>query len=174
MANEENLKPKDSNQSQEEAKRNGKKGGIASGEARRLNARLANLTKHTDRLSLTKLKRKLRKLWKVRKDGFKEGDTKIAGEQVRDEIRDIIENIRIVKDCGGDVLNIVAIANNPYLAVSKPEVVIKAQSELWDRTEGKAIQSVVTTGSRIRETVVVTQEELDEEALRMQEEFDND
>lgn len=35
MANIENLKPKDSNQSREEAKKNGKKGGIASGKARR-------------------------------------------------------------------------------------------------------------------------------------------
>ncbi len=35
MANIENLKPKDSNQSREEAKINGKKGGIASGKARR-------------------------------------------------------------------------------------------------------------------------------------------
>lgn len=35
MANEENLKPFDSNQSREEAKKNGRKGGIASGEARR-------------------------------------------------------------------------------------------------------------------------------------------
>lgn len=35
MANIENLKPKNSNQSQEEAKKNGKKGGIASGKARR-------------------------------------------------------------------------------------------------------------------------------------------
>lgn len=35
MANEENLKPFDSNQSREEAKKNGKKGGIKSGEVRR-------------------------------------------------------------------------------------------------------------------------------------------
>lgn len=35
MANEQNLKPKDSNQDREEAKRNGIKGGIASGIARR-------------------------------------------------------------------------------------------------------------------------------------------
>lgn len=35
MANIENLKPKNSNQSQEEAKKNGKKGGIASGKVRR-------------------------------------------------------------------------------------------------------------------------------------------
>lgn len=35
MANEENLKPFDSNQNREEAKKNGRKGGIASGEARR-------------------------------------------------------------------------------------------------------------------------------------------
>lgn len=35
MANEQNLKPFDSNQSREEAKKNGRKGGIASGEARR-------------------------------------------------------------------------------------------------------------------------------------------
>lgn len=35
MANIENLKPKDSNQSREEAKKNGKKGGVASGKARR-------------------------------------------------------------------------------------------------------------------------------------------
>lgn len=35
MANEQNLIPKDSSQSREEAKRNGKKGGIASGKARR-------------------------------------------------------------------------------------------------------------------------------------------
>lgn len=35
MANEKNLRPKDSNQSRDEAKKNGKKGGIASGEARR-------------------------------------------------------------------------------------------------------------------------------------------
>lgn len=35
MANTENLKPKNSNQSQDEAKKNGKKGGIASGKARR-------------------------------------------------------------------------------------------------------------------------------------------
>ena len=35
MANVKNLKPKDSNQSREEAKINGKKGGIASGKARR-------------------------------------------------------------------------------------------------------------------------------------------
>lgn len=35
MANAKNLKPKDSNQSRDEAKKNGKKGGIASGIARR-------------------------------------------------------------------------------------------------------------------------------------------
>ena len=35
MANEKNLKPFDSSQSREEAQKNGKKGGIASGEARR-------------------------------------------------------------------------------------------------------------------------------------------
>lgn len=35
MANEQNLIPFDSNQSREEAKKNGRKGGIASGEARR-------------------------------------------------------------------------------------------------------------------------------------------
>ena len=35
MANEQNLKPKDSNQSREEAKKNGRKGGIASGKSRR-------------------------------------------------------------------------------------------------------------------------------------------
>ena len=35
MANVKNLKPKDSNQSHEEAKKNGKKGGIASGKSRR-------------------------------------------------------------------------------------------------------------------------------------------
>ena len=35
MANEQNLIPKDSNQSREEAKKNGQKGGIASGKARR-------------------------------------------------------------------------------------------------------------------------------------------
>ena len=35
MANEQNLKPKDSSQSREEAKKNGRKGGIASGKARR-------------------------------------------------------------------------------------------------------------------------------------------
>lgn len=35
MANEENLIPFDSNQNREEAKKNGKKGGVASGEARR-------------------------------------------------------------------------------------------------------------------------------------------
>lgn len=35
MANEKNLKPFDSNQSREEAKRNGRKGGIASGESKR-------------------------------------------------------------------------------------------------------------------------------------------
>lgn len=34
MANEKNLKPFDKNQSREEAKKNGKKGGIASGKAR--------------------------------------------------------------------------------------------------------------------------------------------
>lgn len=38
MANNENLKPFDSNQNREEAKKNGKKGGIKSGEARRENA----------------------------------------------------------------------------------------------------------------------------------------
>ena len=35
MANNENLKPFDSNQSREEAKKNGRKGGIKSGEVRR-------------------------------------------------------------------------------------------------------------------------------------------
>ena len=35
MANEQNLKPKDSSQNREEAKKNGKKGGVASGKARR-------------------------------------------------------------------------------------------------------------------------------------------
>ncbi len=35
MANEQNLIPKDSNQNREEAKKNGRKGGIASGKARR-------------------------------------------------------------------------------------------------------------------------------------------
>ena len=35
MANEKNLKPFDSNQSREEAKKNGRKGGIASGESKR-------------------------------------------------------------------------------------------------------------------------------------------
>lgn len=35
MANEQNLRPFDSNQDREEAKKNGRKGGIASGEARR-------------------------------------------------------------------------------------------------------------------------------------------
>lgn len=35
MANVQNLKPKDSNQNREEAKKNGKKGGVASGKARR-------------------------------------------------------------------------------------------------------------------------------------------
>ena len=35
MANEQNLKPKTSDQSREEAKKNGRKGGIASGESRR-------------------------------------------------------------------------------------------------------------------------------------------
>ncbi len=144
MANNENLKSIGDRTTSEQQEIT-KKGGIASGEARRLNARLANLTKYTDRLSLTKHKRKLRKLWKVRKNGFIEGDKKITGEQVRDEIRDIIENMRIIKDCGGDVLNIVAIANSPYLAVSKPEVVIKAQSELWDRQEGKPKQSTELT-----------------------------
>lgn len=147
--------------------------GIASGEARRLNKRLANLTKYTDRQTLTKHKRKLRKLWKVRNKGFIEGYKEITGEQVREEIADIIENMRIIKDCGGDVLNIVAIANSPYLAISKPEVVIKAQAELWDRQEGKAIQKIETAGSELRKTILVTKEELEEEEKEMLKEFED-
>lgn len=148
----------------EESKRDrsvkaGEKGGIASGEARRLNKRLANLTKYTDRQTLTKHKRKLRKLWKVRNKGFIEGDKEITGEQVREEIADIIENMRIIKDCGGDVLNIVAIANSPYLAISKPGVVIKAQAELWDRQEGKATQNIVNSGSIETKTIYIKEKE---------------
>jgi hypothetical protein len=42
MANEQNLKPFTSEQSREEAKKNGRKGGIASGEARRKKADFRN------------------------------------------------------------------------------------------------------------------------------------
>lgn len=172
MANNENLK--NIELSHEEAARNGKKGGIASGESRRLNKRLANLTKHTNRLSLTKHKRMFRKLWKVKK-GYASKDGKLVTEEdVKEEIRDIIENMRIIKDCGSDVLNIVAIANSPYLAISKPEVVIKAQAELWDRREGKSIQSIFTTGSEVRKTIVLTEKELEEEEKSMLKEFEDE
>lgn len=43
MANEQNLKPFDSNQSREEAKKNGQKGGIKSGESKRLKKTMAEI-----------------------------------------------------------------------------------------------------------------------------------
>ncbi len=145
-----------------------RKGGVAKGKADRLNTRLLKAATFIDRQNLRKDKKDFKLLWKSRNMKHEKQD------EIRESLKVLIEKMRMIRYCGSDSLAILAIANNPLLALTKPEVVIKAQAELWDRTEGKAIQSVVTTGSNIREKIVVTQEELDEEAKRMQEEFDND
>jgi len=45
---------------------------------------------------------------------------------------------------------------------------------VWDRREGKSIQQVVTTGSEIRTTTIVTQEELEAEKKEMFKELENE
>jgi len=151
---------------------NGKKGGIASGKARRLNARIAKAIKYRDNQNLKQDKIDFRKAWKLRHRQV--GKDNI--EEFREDLRVLIEKIRMIQDCGQDVFNIISIADDPVLMKTKPEVVIKAQSELWDREEGKPQQSIVTTGSSsiIREKVAFTQKQMEDMKAKMHREFDEE
>lgn len=107
---------------------NGAKGGRAAGRANKLNKRLAKAASFIDKQNLRKDKKDFKLLWKSREL-----------EEVRESLKVLIEKMRIIRYCGSDALTVLAIANNPLLALTKPEVVIKAQAEVWDRREGKAL-----------------------------------
>ena len=131
-----------------------RKGGVAKGKADRLNVRLAKAASFIDKQNLRKDKRDFRLLWKKRNSGIIENTTQnelVTQEELREELREnlkiLIEKMRIIRYCGSDALTVLAIANNPLLALTKPEVVIKAQAEVWDRREGKAVQESKLSGS---------------------------
>ncbi len=133
---------------------NGKKGAIAKGRADRLNVRLAKAASFIDKQNLRKDKRDFRLLWKKRNTGMIESpinnDLRTQGElriELREDLKILIEKMRIIRYCGSDALTVLAIANNPLLALTKPEVVIKAQAEVWDRREGKSVQESKLSGS---------------------------
>lgn len=154
-------------QSNDEATMNGRKGGIANGKAQRLNIRLAKAAKYIDKQNLRQDKRAFKNAWKIRHIMA----ITSKKEELYEELKTLIEKMRMIRDCGSDSLAVLAIANNPLLAISKPEVVIKAQSEVWDRTEGKAVQSIVTTDSTIRKTKVVSEEDIKKEKEAMSKGF---
>lgn len=142
MANNENLTPFNESK-REESVTAGKKGGIASGKARRERKEYAEQLKIVIELGT-------------------ERALELAKEANNDKVIKMIEEGGLL---AFEHLNILMDQSN------KPEVRLKALDMMIDRLEGKPIQSVVTTGSTIKETIVVTKEELEAEEKAMSEEF---
>jgi len=163
MANNENLRPiKKGELSKEEAKSRGSLGGKNSVRSRRANKNLAERIKLALTIStnenLKVLKKSIRELLPNRHK-----------KENKESLKTLLAQARVMKDCGIDVYNMIKIAQAP----ETQEIALKATNSLWDREEGKAIQSVITTGSTVKEKVVVTQEELDKEAADMKKGFED-
>lgn len=106
MANEQNLKLFTSDQSREEAKKNGRKGGIASGEAKRERKDMRYFAKIVldelvkDKKSGAELPTRYAALKSVLKKVLKEGDhnalktlAQLAGELPKDTASDVVINV---------------------------------------------------------------------------------
>lgn len=106
MANEQNLKQFTSDQSREEAKKNGRKGGIASGEAKRERKDMRYFAKIVldelvkDKKSGAELPTRYAALKSVLKKVLKEGDhnalktlAQLAGELPKDAGSDVVINV---------------------------------------------------------------------------------
>lgn len=109
MANEENLIPFTSDQNREEAKKNGHKGGIASGEARRAKKTIAEcLNKYLDEADESGLTKRELLTMKVLKTAFDKGSAK---------------DLKIITELVGELTQKVEVDNKGQVVLLPNEVI---------------------------------------------------
>lgn len=146
----------------EEQRRITRMGGIASGKSRRDKKSLS------DRIKLA-LKISTNENLKVIKKQIREVLPNRNKANNKEVLKTLLAQARVMKDCGVDVYNILKIAESP----ETQEMALKATNALWDREEGKAIQSIVSNNStEVKNTVLVTKEEIADEVSNMEEILD--
>ncbi len=118
------------NRSTEEVREIGRKGGINSGKSRRAKKSLSDRIKLALQIStnenLKSLKREIRKLWPSRNLHDQKQNLKV-----------ILAQYRVIKDCGIDVYKVLRIAEAP----DSQQIGLNAANALWDREEGKPNQT---------------------------------
>lgn len=149
MANESNLIPK-TTLSKEEAKAMGRKGGLASVASRRAKKNLSERIKLALTIStnenLKSIKREIKDCWPNRR--MKDNKTLL---------KTLIAQAKTIRECGIDVYNILKIAERP----ESQEIGMKAASMLWDREEGKPVQSQnVNHAGEIKGKTIFVEEKL--------------
>jgi len=160
--NESNLIP-NSERTPQQLKEQTRRGGIASGKSRRAKKTLSDRIKLALTIStnenLKALKRQIREVLPNRHI--------IANREL---IKTYLAQARTIRDCGVDVYNLLRIAQAP----ESQEIALKATNALWDREVGKPMQEIQSSNTQeIKNTTIVTKEELEDKRKRMKEELLN-
>lgn len=149
MANERNLIP-NNKRTPKELRENARKGGIKSGQSRRAKKNLSERIKLALTISTNEnlkcIKREIKQYWPNRRM-----------EEKRVLLRTLIAQAKTIRECGVDVYNILKIAEQPHTQ----EIGLRAASILWDREEGKPIQSSnVNHAGEIKGKTIFVEEKL--------------
>lgn len=152
-----------SDRTTEEQREIARKGGIKSGQVRRAQKPLSQRIKLALQISTNEN-------LKIIKKNIREVLPNRHTANNKEVLKTLLAQARVMKDCGVDVYNILRITEAP----ESQEIALRATNALWDREEGKAIQKVESDNSHVvKNTVLVTKEEIEQEAIRMKKELDD-